>query len=125
NHEALSTAYNLEGAFNDLACSLMRGANAAEVIFRIDELLEPYGGLGAYARTDQPSHLFLDNEIQQHKQLGMVMATVFLGVGAFLLNLVLTRAINLPREQIAALKAFGYSNLEIGWHYLKLVLLIA
>src|SRR5690606_21247855 len=62
---------------------------------------------------------------QQNKQLGMVMPTVFLGVAAFLLNVVLTRTINLQREQIAALKAFGYSNLEIGWHYLKLVLLIA
>jgi putative ABC transport system permease protein len=125
NHEALSTAYNLEGAFNDVAISLLRGASTAEVIFRLDELLEPYGGLGAYARKDQPSHMFLDNEIQQNKQLGMVMPSVFLGVAAFLLNVVLTRTINLQREQIAALKAFGYHNIEIGWHYLKLVLLIA
>lgn len=125
NHEALSTAYNLEGAFNDVALSLLRGASIAEVIFRLDELLEPYGGLGAYARKDQPSHMFLDNEIQQNKQLGMVMPSVFLGVAAFLLNVVLTRTINLQREQIAALKAFGYHNIEIGWHYLKLVLLIA
>jgi putative ABC transport system permease protein len=125
NHEALSTAYNLEGAFNDVAISLLRGGSIAEVIFRLDELLQPYGGLGAYARKDQPSHMFLDNEIQQNKQLGMVMPSVFLGVAAFLLNVVLTRTINLQREQIAALKAFGYHNLEIGWHYLKLVLLIA
>jgi putative ABC transport system permease protein len=125
NHEALSTAYNLVGAFNDVAISLMRGANVAEVLFRLDELLEPYGGLGAYARKDQPSHMFVDNEIEQNRQLGLVMPSVFLGVAAFLLNVVLTRTINLQREQIAALKAFGYSNLEIGWHYLKLVLLIA
>lgn len=125
NHEALSIAYNLEGAFNDVAVSLLRGTNAAEVIFRLDELLEPYGGLGAYARKDQPSHMFVDNEIEQNRQLGLVMPSVFLGVAAFLLNVVLTRTINLQREQIAALKAFGYSNLEIGWHYLKLVLLIA
>jgi putative ABC transport system permease protein len=125
NHEALSIAYNLEGAFNDVAISLMRGYTPNEVIFRLDDLLEPYGGLGAYSRKDQPSHMFLDNEIQQNRQLGMVMPSVFLGVAAFLLNVVLTRTINLQREQIAALKAFGYNNTEIGWHYLKLVLLIA
>ena len=125
NHEALSIAYNLEGAFNDVVISLLRGASSAEVIFRLDELLEPYGGLGAYARKDQPSHMFVNNEIEQNRQLGLIMPSVFLGVAAFLLNVVLTRTINLQREQIAALKAFGYHNLEIGWHYLKLVLLIA
>ncbi len=124
NHEALSIAYNLEGAFNDVTLSLMRGASTAEVIQRLDELIEPYGGLGAYARKDQPSHMFVDNEIEQNRQLGLIMPTVFLGVAAFLLNVVLSRIINLQREEIAALKAFGYSKWEVGWHYLKLVLLI-
>ncbi len=124
NHEALSTAYNLEGAFNDIAISLMRGASLPEVLFRLDELIEPYGGLGSYGRRDQPSHMFLDNEIEQNRQMGLIMPSVFLGVAAFLLNVVLTRTINLQREQIAALKAFGYNNLEVGWHYIKIVLLI-
>lgn len=124
NHEALSTAYNLEGAFNDVTLSLMRGASSAEVIQRLDELIKPYGGLGSYARKDQSSHMFVDNEIEQNRQLGMIMPSVFLGVAAFLLNVVLSRVINLQREQIAVLKAFGYSKREIGWHFLKLVLLI-
>ena len=33
--------------------------------------------------------------------------------------------LRLQREQIAALKAFGYYNWQIGWHFLKFVLLIA
>src|SRR3990172_4486997 len=37
----------------------------------------------------------------------------------------MTRLTSLQREQIAALKAFGYSNLQIAWHYMKFVLLIA
>ena len=45
-------------------------------------------------------------------------------MAAFLLNVVLTRLTSLQREQIAALKAFGYTNLQIGWHYMKFVLLI-
>ncbi len=124
NHEALSIAYNLEGAFNNVTLSLMRGASSAEVLQRLDELIKPYGGLGSYTRKDQPSHMFVDNEIEQNRQLGLIMPSVFLGVAAFLLNVVLSRIINLQREQIAALKAFGYSKLEVGWHYLKLVLLI-
>jgi len=121
NHEALSTAYNLEGAFNDVSLSLIRGASAADVLQRLDTLIERYGGLGAYLRKDQPSHMFVDNEIEQNRQMGLFMPIVFLGVAAFLLNVVLSRTINVQRDQIAALKAFGYSNREIGLHYLNLV----
>ncbi len=46
-------------------------------------------------------------------------------MAAFLLNVVVSRLISLQREQIGVLKAFGYRNLDVGVHYLKLVLLVA
>ena len=124
NEEALSTAYDLDGAFNDVSVSLMRGANPADVIQQLDLLLEPYGGLGAFDRKDQLSHQFVQNEIDQNRNMGLFAPSIFLGVSAFLINVVMSRTINSQREQIAALKAFGYSNLEVGWHYIKSVLLI-
>ncbi|RIK87197.1 MAG: ABC transporter permease [Planctomycetota bacterium] len=124
NEEALQMAYDMDGAFNDLSVRLMRSANPAEVIRRIDELTDPYGGLGAYDRMDQMSHHFVDNEIEQNRTMGLFAPSIFLGVSAFLLNVVMSRTINSQREQIAALKAFGYSNIEVGWHYIKFVLLI-
>jgi putative ABC transport system permease protein len=124
NEEALSNAYDLDGAFNDLTVTLMRGANSADVIQRIDQLIEPYGGLGAYDRKDQMSHQFVQNEIDQNKNMGLFAPSIFLGVSAFLINVVMSRTINSQREQIAALKAFGYTNLEVGWHYIKSMLLI-
>ena len=42
-----------------------------------------------------------------------------------MLNVALTRALALQRPQIAALKALGYANAALGWHYLKWALLIA
>ncbi|MEZ5582595.1 MAG: hypothetical protein R3F37_07365 [Candidatus Competibacteraceae bacterium] len=42
--------------------------------------------------------------------MAALFPVIFLGVAAFLLNVVITRLIGLQREQIAALKAFGYSN---------------
>ncbi|MBL9164929.1 MAG: FtsX-like permease family protein [Planctomycetaceae bacterium] len=125
NEEALSLAFDMDGAFNDLAIKLMRGANVEDVIQRVDNLIEPYGGLGAFDRRDQLSHQFVDNEIEQNRNMGLFAPSIFLGVSAFLINVVMSRTINSQREQIAALKAFGYSNLEVGWHYIKGVLLIA
>ena len=49
---------------------------------------------------------------------------IFLGVAVFLLNVVISRLVSLQREEIAALKAFGYGSLDIGLHFTKLVLLI-
>lgn len=124
NEEALSTAYDLDEAFNDVSLSLLRGANEADVIQRLDDLIEPYGGLGAFGRRDQLSHQFVDNEIEQNRNMGLFAPSIFLGVAAFLLNVVMTRTINSQREQIAALKAFGYSSLQVGWHYVTMVLMI-
>jgi putative ABC transport system permease protein len=39
--------------------------------------------------------------------------------------IVVTRLIGLQREQIAVLKAFGYRDLDVGIHYVKMVLVIA
>ncbi|MEM6798221.1 MAG: FtsX-like permease family protein [Planctomycetota bacterium] len=125
SHEALSMAFDMDGAFNDLSLSLMRGASEEQAIFRLDSLIDEYGGLGAYGRKDQLSHMLLESDIEGLKTTGLIAPALFLAVAAFLLNVVLTRQLQLQREQIAALKAFGYSNAAIGWHYLKLVLLIA
>ena len=122
--EALGTAFDMDGAFNDVTLALTAGAREPEVIFRLDRLLEPYGGLGAYGRHDQISHRFLSDEITSLRATAVFMPIVFLGIAAFLLNLLLARLISTQRDQIAVLKAFGYANRDVGWHYLKLVVLI-
>ncbi|HJW26972.1 MAG TPA: ABC transporter permease, partial [Rhodocyclaceae bacterium] len=118
---ALGQVYDLEGAFNDLALGLRRGADVQDVIDRVDELTRPYGGLGAYARKDQRSHRFLTQELEQLGTLAGLFPVMFMGIAAFLLNVVIGRQVAMQREQIATLKAFGYGNLEVLWHYLKLV----
>ncbi len=99
-------------------------ANAEDAIDRLDEMLKVSGGTGAIARKDQLSHQFLTEEIKQQETNATVFPCIFLGVAAFLLNVVATRLMGPQREQIAALKAFGYSDLAVGLHYAKLVLLI-
>ncbi len=122
---ALATAFDMEGGFNDVSLSLGRGASEPEVIAGLDRLLEPYGGLGAVPRRLQISAWTLENELAQLQMFGFLVPLVFLGVAAFILNVALTRALALQRQEIAALKALGYSNRELGWHYVKWGLLIA
>ncbi len=121
---ALGTAYNMEGAFNDLVATLSPGTTSPDVLLRIDRILDRYGGLGAYERKDQISNRFLSEEFKQLQRSAEIFPGIFIGVAAFLLNVVVSRTISTQREQIAALKAFGYSNIDIGMHYLKFIMLI-
>lgn len=122
SRDAMGPAFDMDGAFNNVTLALDRGANEAEVIARVDDLLERYGGLGAYGREDQVSHRFLSDEIEQNRAFGTVLPTVFLAVAAFLLNIVLSRLVATQRDQIAVLKAFGYPHRRIGWHYAQFAL---
>jgi putative ABC transport system permease protein len=119
DRQALGAAYDMEGGFNDVVLKLAPGASSAEVIARLDRILEPYGGLGAIPRALQLSHWTVENELAQLESFGFMLPLVFLLVAAFILNVALTRALALQRAQIAALKALGYANVAIGWHYLK------
>lgn len=122
--KALAAAYNMEGAFNQVAVRLAPGASEGRVIDGLDQLLAPFGGVSAHGRDEQMSNKFLSSEIKEQRVFGTVLPTIFLAVAAFLLNVVLSRQIATQREQIAALKALGYDNWSIARHYLKLVMLI-
>ncbi|MEO8121105.1 MAG: ABC transporter permease, partial [Rhodoferax sp.] len=124
DRRALAAAYNMEGAFNQVAVRLGPGATEGPVIDHLNRLLAPFGGISAHGRDQQMSHMILNSEIKEQRVLGSVLPSIFLAVAGFLLNVVLSRQIATQREQIAALKALGYDNPTIGLHYLKLVLVI-
>ncbi|MBK8974379.1 MAG: ABC transporter permease [Planctomycetes bacterium] len=117
---ALAPAFDLDGAFNDVGLRVAPGASVGAVKAAVDRELARYGGLGAYGRDEQPSHAFLQSELDQLRTFGSVVPMLFLAVAAFLLSIVLGRIVTAQREPIAVLKALGRSDAEIGLHYAKL-----
>jgi putative ABC transport system permease protein len=113
--------FRMEGAFNDVVLRFHRGASEREVLALVDQVLEPYGGRGAYGRDLQPSNFILEGELAQLQQFATVVPVIFLGVAAFLLNVVLSRLLHLQRTQVASLKALGYRDREIGFHFFKMM----
>ncbi len=118
-YKEVATAFNLYGAFNYLTLTLAPDAEIRPVIAEVDRLLQPYGGRGAFGRKDHQSHIRVSDEIRILQTLSIGFPTVFLSVAAFMVNAVLSRLLTLQREQIAILKAFGFSNRQIVLHYLK------
>ena len=122
SRDLLAGAFNMKDAFNDVALSLARAADEREAIARLDQLLDRYGSLGAYGREDQISSRFVTDELGELEAYGIILPTLFLCIVAFLLNVLLSRLVGTQRGQIAVLKAFGYTRIEIGVHYLELAL---
>ncbi|HWP11318.1 MAG TPA: ABC transporter permease, partial [Ramlibacter sp.] len=112
---------DMKGAFNRVALKLSPHASQRGVIDEVSRQLAGFGGLPAHGRTEQMSHVILDNEIRGQQVMGTVLPSIFLAVAAFLLHVVAARLVATQREQVAALKALGYSDRAIALHYLKLV----
>lgn len=124
NERELATAFELDGAFNSVLIDLSPGALGAPVQAALDRMLLPYGGLIAYVRRDHASAVRLDDELLVLRALSVAFPALFLSIAAFMTSAVLSRIIRLQREQIAQLKALGYSSWQVGRHYLKYALVI-
>ena len=107
SEDAVASAFDMKGAFNDLVMALAPGAAKAAIIEELDRLLMPYGGIGAYDRRELPSNRLLQDELAEQETLSIVMPAVFFGIAAFLLHVVLGRLVEAQREQIAVAQSPG------------------
>ncbi|HEU4679246.1 MAG TPA: FtsX-like permease family protein, partial [Terrimicrobiaceae bacterium] len=120
----LAAAYGLEGAFNRIVVDVAPGVDVRSVMGEVDRILAPYGGLTAYERANHSSDKALNGEIKILGALSVAFPLVFLSLSTFMIAGLLARAVYMQREQIAQLKALGYSAVQIGRHYLKFTLAI-
>jgi len=122
---SIEGAFDQRGAFNELLLLTDRAAPLQGVIQTVDRLLAPYGGTGAYGRSELMSDKFLRSEMEQLATIARILPPLFMAVAAFLLWVIIGRVIDTDREEIGLLKAFGYRNREVGFHYAKLVVAIS
>ena len=123
--KVLAGILGYEGAFNDATLRLLRGASVDDVIDAVDDILGPFGAGGAYGRDQQVSDAFLESEFGQLSTMASIIPPIFLLVSAFLLYTVISRQIETQREEIGLLKAFGYSDAAVAWHFVKFALAVS
>lgn len=125
DQERMVHAADMQGAFNQVSMRLEANASVPAVKDQADRLLDPYGTLGAVGRDQQLSAKIVSDELAQLKVMGTVLPAIFLAVAMFILNVVISRQVATQRGQIAALKALGYGDGAIAWHYIQLAMVIA
>ena len=118
------TGHRHEGSVQQRGRRSGAGADASAVKAELERLLQPYGGLVAYDRTEHPSARQTDRDPQSARRLPSCFRTCSSSIAAFMTSAALTRLVRLQREQIAQLKASGYSSAQVGLHYLKFALVI-
>jgi len=113
--------FEYEGACNQIVGMLSPEVreHPERILKQAEQLLAPYGVLTTFAREDQSSDRFLSSEIDGQAAFSLMMPAIFLAVAALILNVLIIRFIEQQRTLVGTLKAVGYADHEILWHYLK------
>lgn len=123
-YSSLSKVLGQQGQINDIAFTLDKGTKFSHLKLPVTRLLNNYGLVRLYERSDQVSHSMLEQELVGLKASATSTPVIFLLVAASILYIMLKRMVEQQRGQVGLLKAFGYTDWEIMRHYLGYPLLI-
>jgi len=122
----LQESSDLDGAYNQII-GLAHDASPPVLDFtlrRLEEKLDAYGVVQAEAFHDQASVRFLADELTGLEVSSRIVPTLFLGVAALVLNVLMGRMVVQQRPVIGTLKALGYTTRFLMGHYLSYGVLI-
>jgi len=120
--EIMQSLFQEKNLVNNLVFTLEPNADWDDVKADLESELKPYGLKSIYPRKDQISNLILTQELDALQATAQSMPLLFLAVAAMILYIMLKRMIEQQRTQLGTLKAFGYTDMEILWHYLSYAL---
>jgi len=113
--------FDFAGAANQVVGQLAPATqqHPDEVLHRIETLLAPYGVFTTTPQHNQTSNRFLSDEIRGLGVFANIMPFIFMAVAALVLNMLMVRLIDQQRVTIGTLKAIGYTDRQIFWHFGK------
>ncbi len=116
-HEQAQQTLNMQGQINQVLIKLAPGTNEDEIKERIEEILKPYGNLASYPRKDQLSNAAIQAEIDGLETASIYLPLIFFIIAAAIQFILLSRLIKSQRLQIGVMKALGYDNWQIMFHF--------
>lgn len=93
--------------------------DSVAIIKTLSDRLEPYGVFMGLPRAEQFSPMILDGEMQQLQNMAFIFPMFFLVVAALVLNVLMIRLAEQQRTVIGTLKAIGYDNRVLMFHFMK------
>ncbi len=123
--EFAETALDMQEACNSIAGLADSEDQLDEILDRAGKILAPYGVFAKVKRENQISNRYISDEIKGLGVSATIIPTLFLGIAALILLVVLNRLVQTERPLIGLLKAYGYSNAAVAFHYVEYALALA
>ena len=121
-HSYAEDVFDFDGATNQLVGRLARGVTPEETDALLDRADRMLGTFGVFSKTplkNQASNSYLTNEIAGLWSFAIFMPVCFLTVAAVVLNVLLTRLAEQERTVMGTLKAIGYSDRRLFFHFVQ------
>lgn len=119
------TAVDLKSACNNIVGLVDDPQELDTILNEAERILDPYGVFAKTKRENQLSNRFISDEIKGLAVSAKIIPTLFLGIAALILLILLNRMVRTERTQIGLMKAFGYSNWSVGFHYIEYGVILA
>ena len=119
------SALNMEAECNSIIGSVENEDMLDLILDTAENQLDSYGIFAKTKREDQVSNRLLSDEIKNLGVIARVIPTVFLGIAALVIMILLNRMVHNERTQIGLMKAYGYSSLSVALHYLQFALILS
>ncbi len=113
----------LSGSFNEILISYERGVNEEALIDKVEDALDIYGVRQTVKQKDQLSNSVINQELTQLDGMANSIPILFLLVAGLILMMMLARLVKKDRIKIGVLKAIGYRNSQVMFHYVKYALI--
>jgi putative ABC transport system permease protein len=116
-------AFNFQGNYNEISIIETKNANEDILVDDIKDSLKSFGLKRVLIRENQLSNSMIDQEVKQLKKMSSSLPIVFLLVAAIILEMMIGRMVKRDRIKIGVLKAVGYSDRDVLFHYAKYALI--
>ena len=123
--EFAETALDLKSACNNIVGLADDPEQLDTILDEADKILDSFGVFAKTKRENQLSNRFISDEIKGLAVSARIVPTLFLGIAALIILILLNRMVRTERTQIGLMKAFGYSNWSVGLHYIQYGLVLA
>lgn len=115
-------AAGLPGSYNEIVIDSVDGVDLEQLVEHLEDRLSQYGVKRSIERDDQLSNAILTQELDGLDKMSSSIPFLFLIVASIMLSMMLGRMVKKDRIKIGVLKAMGYSDREVRFHYVKYAL---
>jgi putative ABC transport system permease protein len=118
-HRVAAETFGMEGAFNQVVGNFdAEGRGAPEAVLAgLERGLESAGVIASTPRALQFSNMTLGSDLAGLQTMAFMLPTIFFGVAALVLNVLMIRLAEQQRTTIGTLKALGYDNRSLFRHF--------